>query len=222
MSSRSVKMLSNVDLIGALSFSSNPSEFIATEKPTLTVKDGVPHMCVVVGGIPVWGKIINEDAVYVHVQETASAVWTITHNKESIDYAISVFDASGEVVNAFTKTVDANTVEVDFGVAVTGRAVLVFNGGSASGGSSTPAPQTGLADPWSTSAESSTYTYAGDRVIRLDQVVNGLPRATTYQYDDANNITSTVTTYNGQRRTVVYGYDEFGKISTIVATITEI
>ena len=67
---------------------------------------------------------------YDHVQTTASATWTITHNLNSAAVAIDVYiDNAGtkeKIIPVETKHVSNNTIEVTFSSIQTGNARIVI------------------------------------------------------------------------------------------------
>ena len=64
---------------------------------------------------------------YIHNQTVAIEAWFIMHNLASDDYVVYVENDSGEQIipDAITRF-DANTIEIDFGTAITGKAVVIF------------------------------------------------------------------------------------------------
>ena len=75
------------------------------------------------------GYLTSINGTHQHVQETASATWTIEHN---LDILTPIVDCWIEFNSVFTKVlpssvtvVDANTVEVVFSSAQSGRAFVV-------------------------------------------------------------------------------------------------
>lgn len=64
---------------------------------------------------------------YVHTQTTAATTWTVTHNANSTDYNISLFDSSGSFyIPNQINTINANTIQIVNSVSSTGKAVLQF------------------------------------------------------------------------------------------------
>ena len=78
------------------------------------------------GSTPFWVPITQEIEHYTHVQTTSSTTWTVTHNLNIADVAVTVYDdATDSVVIPDTITLtDANTVTVTFASAITGKAVV--------------------------------------------------------------------------------------------------
>lgn len=75
-----------------------------------------------------WSNILNKPTTfqpktYVHVQDAAAAVWTITHNLGYYPSVTIVDSAGSEVVGDITYP-DQNTVTATFGGAFGGRAYL--------------------------------------------------------------------------------------------------
>lgn len=64
---------------------------------------------------------------YVHTQNTDAATWTITHNLSSTQVIYMLFDLAGEQIIPDTfKIIDNNTVEVTFGIAMSGKLHLMY------------------------------------------------------------------------------------------------
>lgn len=61
------------------------------------------------------------DLHYTHVQETASASWTVVHNLGKRP-AVQVVDTAGTQVEGDVTHLDLNTVRIDFTAAFSGRA----------------------------------------------------------------------------------------------------
>lgn len=64
---------------------------------------------------------------YIHIQSIPIEGWFITHNKNSEDYIVFVVNNSGDQIFPDSITpMDANTIEIDFNVEQTGKAVIIF------------------------------------------------------------------------------------------------
>jgi sorbitol-specific phosphotransferase system component IIBC len=78
----------------------------------------------VVQGVDISGIGIKS---HVHTQTVLLEAWYIIHNQNSTDFIIYLEDASGDtIIPNNVSAVDPNIIEVDFGTAITGKAVLLF------------------------------------------------------------------------------------------------
>ena len=130
MSDNIVKILSDVELGGSMSFKTNYSGFPTNPRPrTLAVVDGVPYLyteLVVGSGFFTWTPIGYRQAAYLHTQGEASMVWTVTHNFNTENFGYFVYDENHNLVMANITIVDANTFTVNLSDAITGT-VVVFS-----------------------------------------------------------------------------------------------
>jgi len=101
--------------------------------------NGRTYVCIDAGPPAVWAETINVDDLYVHTQGAAADPWVITHGLGTLDVIVQVYDNSNNLIipNEVTIT-DTNTVTIDFGNAITGKAVIVTgdHNGIASGSAS--------------------------------------------------------------------------------------
>ena len=69
------------------------------------------------------GETLYSDLSYVHTQNSASAIWTITHNLHFIP-GITVVDSGGTVVEGSYNYPNSSTVVLTFSAAFSGKAYL--------------------------------------------------------------------------------------------------
>ena len=69
------------------------------------------------------GQTLYSDLSYVHTQNSASAIWTITHNLHFIP-GITVVDSAGTVVEGSYSYPNSTTVVLSFSAAFSGKAYL--------------------------------------------------------------------------------------------------
>jgi len=96
--------------------------FVAFDPTTIesTLDDHEDRIAAIEALIPAFPS----DKNYVHVQNTASAVWTITHNLNKKP-SITIIDSAGSIVLAKLVYVNLNTVTIDFdGSATSGEAIF--------------------------------------------------------------------------------------------------
>lgn len=64
---------------------------------------------------------------YLHTQTELDTIWTISHNKNNVNYVYTIFDDTGEqtLPNA-VETIDANTIELHFLAGMTGKVIFMF------------------------------------------------------------------------------------------------
>lgn len=120
--------MSDVSLVGTLSFESNYTGFPTNPAPrTMIVKDGVPYLYTELvngSGYYTWTPIGARQSAHLHTQGVASTEWTVTHNFKSINFGYFVYDQDHNMVLANTQIVDLNTVKVLLTSAITGTAVF--------------------------------------------------------------------------------------------------
>lgn len=98
------------------------------------------HVYIAVDNVPTWVELTNINDYYVHTQAISSDTWTVTHNLNTLNVIVQVYDGSNNVVIPDTIVASTvNTVTVTFGTAVTGKAVVLTGdaNGVASGAPST-------------------------------------------------------------------------------------
>lgn len=92
----------------------------------LTFVNSVVMICVQAGPPPVWVPLTREITAYTHVQESASATWTINHGLNTSSVNIQVFGADNRqlIPNEIELTSMTQAVAT-FGTAIAGKAVVV-------------------------------------------------------------------------------------------------
>jgi len=130
--------INNVDVVATSVSLSQHVSYSATAKHTaqeISVPVGsIPHAMSatnVQAALQQLGNAINGGTGsgyvigYAHEQSTASAIWTVTHNKETTNATYTLFDGGGmQVLPDNFIVIDANTVEVRFNVPQAGRLIL--------------------------------------------------------------------------------------------------
>jgi hypothetical protein len=83
------------------------------------------YVCVATNPI-VWLPLIKVAESYVHIQDTVATTWTITHNLETTNVLVQVYDNAGNkfIPDAIT-VVDNNTVQVDVNPSTAGKALII-------------------------------------------------------------------------------------------------
>ena len=125
-----VKVFSKIMANGGVSFN-NSLETLPLPKDSAVgdscIYDGQFWLYMSYSNVLGWVSLFSMDKTYVHIQESAAAVWTITHNMDSMNFIATTFDSDSRVVNVDVVALDANTVRVDFGTPTYGRVVLMFD-----------------------------------------------------------------------------------------------
>lgn len=91
-------------------------------------KDKRVWICVeIVADVPAWVPLTGMNNTKIHEQSSAATTWTITHNLNTTSPLVQVYDNSGNMLipNSIIPTSN-NIVEINFGNAMTGRAVFMF------------------------------------------------------------------------------------------------
>lgn len=97
------------------------------------------HVYLAIDNTPTWVELTNLTDYYLHTQGTSSASWTVTHNLNTVNVSVTVYDGSNIILPDTIVATDVNTVTITFNTAITGKAVILTGdaNGLASG-----APQT--------------------------------------------------------------------------------
>ena len=146
----------------------------------LVFKNQILYICVAYDGdLPVWVPLTNEINTYIHVQDTSSATWTVSHPLKSGSVQVQVFDTSNRMVipNEITLT-DKNTVTIEFGIAFTGKAILMI--GNVEGGTRPDYGfehiQTSLASEWTINHGLGHYpivrVFIGTEEVQPSQIIH--------------------------------------------------
>jgi len=91
-------------------------------------KDRVLYICTTISadGLPYWVPLTRQITAYTHVQSSASATWTVTHDLNTAMVNVMVYDTSNRVVIPNNiEIVDDNTVAVYLASAAQGRVVVL-------------------------------------------------------------------------------------------------
>jgi len=104
----------------------------------LVMKQGQLWNYGTMSGVTSWHPITQPKATYVHNQAVASETWSITHGLNNQFLIVTVYSnntADGSyrlVANPPVTFLDDNNIEIPFSDPVSGRAVLLAQGGAAS------------------------------------------------------------------------------------------
>ena len=90
------------------------------------VVNGVLYLYTTIMGVLTWYPLTKVKTSKVHIQSTASTVWTVTHDFNSEDFGLFVYDETGKIQNTQTHNVTPNSLEIHFSVPKRGKAVLFF------------------------------------------------------------------------------------------------
>lgn len=99
-------------------------------------------ICVeILSGLPVWVQLTNEIDTYVHRQDTAALTWTVTHNLNTVNPVVQIYDDEHKmIIPDRVEPIDNNSVLITLAVANTGTAVVMY--GDITGGSASEAAYT--------------------------------------------------------------------------------
>lgn len=92
---------------------------------TLVVKDEVLYGYFTIGGLETWYPFSTGRNSYIHTQSISSDTWTVTHNLNSTNLFVQVFDASGDFIAAGKADINANSFVLTFAGNQTGKALVV-------------------------------------------------------------------------------------------------
>jgi len=76
------------------------------------------------GGVGPPGSVVG----YLHIQTTATTTWIVPHNAETTNVIVQIYDTSSNlIIPDRVHIIDINTLEIEFGSAMDGRAhILLF------------------------------------------------------------------------------------------------
>lgn len=92
---------------------------------TLVVKDEVLYGYFTIGGLETWYPFSTGRNSYIHTQAVSSDTWTVTHNLNSTNLFVQVFDTSGDFIAAGKADINANSFVLTFAASQTGKALVV-------------------------------------------------------------------------------------------------
>lgn len=94
----------------------------------IVFKEGRVFICAALNGsLPVWVPLTNKIDTYIHNQVAGSTTWTITHNLNNVNPLIQIYDDNLFLqIPQTVKPLSNNQIQVTFGTAVSGRAVLML------------------------------------------------------------------------------------------------
>ncbi len=128
MANNDIRVLGDLELTGALSFSKDLADFPVDPKPrTIVVKQGQAYMyteLVSGSGYFTWQPIGVKYASHLHTQGVESTSWTVSHGFNSTDFAYFVYDNSHRLVIANIEIIDSNTARILLSQAMAGTAVF--------------------------------------------------------------------------------------------------
>lgn len=123
---------------GHINFNNNQAQQVAFQMETdfpatpvlgrILFKDKRVYICVEIGAIPVWVPLTSEIDTYTYRGNvtTASDVWVITHNLNSVYPLVQIYDANHVMIHPNDVTAnDNNTCTVTFTTPQSGVAVLM-------------------------------------------------------------------------------------------------
>ena len=61
-----------------------------------------------------------------HVQSSASASWTITHNRNNRNAVVQIFDNNNDMIMAHNVRLNLNEIVIDLALSMTGYANIIF------------------------------------------------------------------------------------------------
>ena len=92
----------------------------------LVFKDKILYICVTAGAIPIWVPLTTEISMYVHAQTEDSISWTVNHDLNTTSPSVQIWGTDNKMLIPNEISVSsANTIVVDMGYAIQGRAVVV-------------------------------------------------------------------------------------------------
>lgn len=78
------------------------------------------------GGAAAWVPLTNEIDTYIHRQNTAASVWTVTHNLKCGTPLVQIYDTNNIMILVDTvEIIDENTISITVGTSMAGRAVVM-------------------------------------------------------------------------------------------------
>ena len=99
-------------------------------------KGGVVYICAMLSGsLPIWVPLTNKIDTFIHDQTSTSASWAITHNLNTTNPLVQIYDDDLKMIIPEDVEVTSNDeLTVTFGTAMAGRAIIMYGGIDFSGG----------------------------------------------------------------------------------------
>ena len=146
-------------------------------------------------GIATWVPLTNEIDTYVHNQETASSTWTITHNLNTGTPGVQVYDQDTNIqlIADEIEIISNNEVEIRFGSALAGRAVVFWGALAGNGGDPSQInythTQSTLATTWTVNHNLGYHpivrVFVGNEEIQPASIVHDSVFKTTITFSEA-------------------------------------
>jgi Chaperone of endosialidase len=123
-----IKVMTDLELSGLLSFDKNYTDFPVNPAPrAMSFVNGVFYIYAEItpnSGFFTWQPIGEKRASYLHTQGVASSTWTVNHNFGTNDFAYFVYDQDHNMVIANNHIVNNNQVQILLSSAMTGTVVM--------------------------------------------------------------------------------------------------
>jgi hypothetical protein len=86
----------------------------------------IVYICIDDSSPPIWVPLTQEISSYTHNQNSAASTWNITHNLNTTDVNIMVYDSSNRmIIPDEIEVVGPTTATVELGTEMTGKAVVI-------------------------------------------------------------------------------------------------
>jgi hypothetical protein len=127
-----MKFYGNIDLndneIQKLVFENELTFPVSAPVGTIVFKDKRLWMCVALNvADPIWIPISNTINTYSHIQPTPATTWNVTHNLDSVDLLVQVYDENHELmIVEEINILNSNQIYITLSAPGTGKAVILF------------------------------------------------------------------------------------------------
>jgi hypothetical protein len=93
----------------------------------LVFKSGILYICLEINdSVPVWCPLTNMISSHTHIQSNSASTWTVSHDLNTVDVNVMVYDSSNRVVIPNeVEIVDSSTVVVYLSSAAAGKVVVL-------------------------------------------------------------------------------------------------
>lgn len=94
----------------------------------MVFKNSKLYMCVDLNGIlPIWLPITNTVNSYTHTQSVAATTWTITHNLQTLNPTVQLYNSfDSQLIPDAINVIDNNTISIVLSASITGKVVIVM------------------------------------------------------------------------------------------------
>ncbi len=124
--SEMIKLFGDVEISGALILPDDNAEFpVNPGLGTFVIKDRCLYGYLRIGNMETWYPFANKTQSYIHNQYIPLVTWTVNHGLGTDEVWFMVKNTDGQIVNVGKTSIDSNSFNLNFTVAMSGLCVVV-------------------------------------------------------------------------------------------------